>query len=124
MNKNVVIIGASDDPDRYSYKALQLLKTHSYNPIPVNPTKDTIDGIKCLHSLRELTVHADTFTIYVRPEVSSTMIDKIIAAKPERVIMNPGAENDDLAKACEDNGIRVVFLCTLVLLSTGQFEKV
>lgn len=124
MNKNVVIVGASDDPEKYSYKALKLLKAHSYNPIPVNPTKDMIDGIKCLHSISELTEHADTFTIYVRPQISSTMIDEIIAATPERVIMNPGAENTDLKSACEANGIRAIFLCTLVLLGTGQFEKV
>ncbi|MHB0999778.1 MAG: CoA-binding protein [Armatimonadota bacterium] len=121
MSENVAIIGASDDPDRYAYKAFKLLQAHGHNPIPVNPTKDSIEGIKCYPSIKDISDPIDTVTLYVRPSVSSEMTDDIIAAEPRRVIMNPGTENDDLAKACEDIGIQVVFACTLVLLGTDQF---
>ena len=37
------------------------------------------------------------------------------------VIFNPGAENKELKRALERDGIEVEEACTLVLLNTGQF---
>jgi hypothetical protein len=44
-----------------------------------------------------------------------------VAAGPQRVIMNPGAENDELAAVASGAGIEVVEACTLVMLRTGLF---
>ncbi len=49
------------------------------------------------------------------------MIDEILAAKPQRIIFNPGAENEELAAAASSAGIEVVEACTLVMLRTGLF---
>ena len=121
MNKNVAILGATDDPTKYAHKALKSLQGHGYNPIPVNPTKETVDGLKCYPSLRDVPEQIDTITLYLRPSISSQLIDDILSVKPRRVIMNPGTENDELATACKQNGIEVVRACTLVMLKTGQF---
>ncbi|HEY3297846.1 MAG TPA: CoA-binding protein [Armatimonadota bacterium] len=121
MSINVAILGASDKPDRFSYKALQSLKAHGFNPIPINPKKDAIDGVKCYVSLRDVKEPVDTLTLYVRAEISSKLTADILALKPRRVIMNPGTENDDLADACAKNDIQVIEGCTLVMLNTGQF---
>jgi uncharacterized protein len=60
-------------------------------------------------------------TLYLGQERSNPLIDEIIAAKPRRIIMNPGAENSALAAKAEKAGIEVVEGCTLVMLRTGQF---
>ncbi len=121
MNKNVAILGATDDPVKYANRALKMLVAHGYNPIPVNPTKDLIDGLKCYPTLGDIPEPIDTVTIYVRPSVSAQLLDDILAVKPRRVIMNPGTENEEVVAACEGIGITVVRACTLVLLQTGQF---
>ena len=41
--------------------------------------------------------------------------------KPERVIFNPGTENDEFIQLLEENGIEAVEACTLVMLSIGNY---
>lgn len=120
-NTNVVVLGATDDPLKYSYRAVKMLQEKGHNPIPVNPARESIDGIKVYPSLRDVGVPIDTISIYVRPSISSEMTEEILAARPRRVIMNPGTENRELADRCEQNGIQVIRGCTLVMLQTNQF---
>jgi predicted CoA-binding protein len=121
MDETVAIIGATEDHTKYAYKALKILQAHGHRPIPVNPNLDVVVGLKAYPSLRDIPEQVDTVTLYVRPEVSSKLIDDILAVNPRRVIMNPGTENEELASAAAKAGIQVLRACTLVLLSTGQF---
>ncbi len=59
--------------------------------------------------------------MYLGKQRSDPLIPAILAAKPRRIIMNPGAENDDLAEQAREAGIEVDYACTLVLLQTGSF---
>jgi predicted CoA-binding protein len=61
--------------------------------------------------------------VYVNAEKSAQMFADILAAKPKRIIFNPGAENPELEKKCKAAGIDVEEACTLVLLRTNQFER-
>jgi hypothetical protein len=54
--------------------------------------------------------------------VVESLADEIIAAKPGRVIFNPGTEHPEMAKRFQAAGIKTMEACTLVLLSTGQFD--
>lgn len=117
---SVVILGASDKPERYSYKALKMLQDHGYEPILVSPRLESIEGIPVRKNLKELT-GVDTLTIYVNEKVSSALTSEIVETNPKRVIFNPGSENNELMKALEGKGVKVEPACTLVLLSTGQF---
>ncbi len=119
--ENVVILGASPKPDRYAYKAFEMLRRHGHRPVPVNPAFDEILGQKCYPKISEAPKPIDTVTLYLGEARSNPLIDEIIAAKPRRIIMNPGAENQALAEKAEEAGIEVVEGCTLVMLQTGQF---
>lgn len=117
----MVVLGASDKPDRYSYKAVELLREKGCNPIPVHPRVNSVNGVPTRSFISDVSETIDTVTLYINAKRSSEIADDIIAKKPARVIFNPGAENHDLMKKCEDNGIEAVAACTLVLLRTGQF---
>ncbi len=62
----------------------------------------------------------DTVTLYLGAVRSTPLIPEILAARPRRIIFNPGAENEDLAAQAEPRGIEVVHGCTLVMLQNGQ----
>lgn len=115
------VLGASPKEDRYSFKAVRMLKEHGFEPIPVHPAGHSVDGIDGLKSLDEITGPIDTLTVYVSAGVSSSELDNILILKPRRVIFNPGAENPDLAKELRNAGIEVVEACTLVMLRTEQY---
>ncbi len=119
--RNVAVLGASQKPDRYSNQALRLLASFDYRPIPVNPAFEEVEGLKCFPSLAEIGGAVHTITLYLRAERSTPLIDEILAARPQRIIMNPGAENEELAAAASGAGIEVVEGCTLVMLRAGLF---
>ena len=48
----------------------------------------------------------DTVTVYVSPQVSSTMTDALVALAPGRVIFNPGAENPNSKRPSPSTGSR------------------
>lgn len=121
MAENVAVLGASSNPDRYSYKAVKLLDEMGYNVLPVHPSARPIDGIRCYSSLKETGSQIDTVTVYLSERNSTPIVEEIIGSKPRRVILNPGAESEPLKVRCEAEGIIVQEACTLVLLRTGQF---
>ena len=122
MSKEVVVVlGISDNPDRYSYKAYELLKQYGHRPIGVSPKLVQFHGEKCHRNLGEVLETVDTLTVYVNPQISSTMINEIIKLGPKRVIFNPGSENPGIVEALKKDSIDVLEACTLVLLKTHQF---
>jgi hypothetical protein len=119
--ERVVIIGASDNPERYSHKALLLLRQHGHEVVPVHPKLSEIEGVPVVADLSAILGPVDTVTLYVGPTISLTLKDKLIALKPRRVIFNPGTENAPLQLTLTSAGIACEEACTLVLLHTGQF---
>jgi predicted CoA-binding protein len=119
--QRVVVLGASDNPERYSNQAVNRLRDNGHEVIPVHPALERIDGIEVVPSLDRVEGAVDTLTVYVSPKVSAGLTDAIVKLAPGRVIFNPGAENAELQAALAERDIPTLEACTLVLLSTGQF---
>lgn len=119
---NVAVLGASNKPERYSFQAVKLLAEKGHAVFPVHPALVAIDGAPVFKDLGDIPVPLHTVTLYVGPERSAALAAEILAARPQRVIFNPGAENPALARQLQAAGIRVENACTLVLLRTGMFE--
>jgi hypothetical protein len=119
--ERVAVLGASKKSDRYSYKALLMLKEHGHNVIPVHLVLEEIEGIPVKARLKDINEPVDTLTIYVGPGRIKDIIPDIIELNPKRVILNPGTESEELINELKNNKINYIEACTLVLLSTGQF---
>jgi predicted CoA-binding protein len=117
----VAVLGASDHPERYSYMATQRLLEHGFSPIPVNPTLKEVLGLPVVSRLGEIQQPVDTLTVYLSPKRSTPLADEITQLRPRRVILNPGAENEELQNRLDQAGIPWLHACSLVLLSTGRF---
>lgn len=122
MSQRVVILGASDRPDRYAYRTFQNLLEHGHEVVPVHPSLGEIEGVPVAHDLGEVEGPVDTLTLYVNPKISEGLVEPIVRLAPKRVIFNPGTESAILTDALEDAGIEALEACTLVMLSTGTFE--
>lgn len=117
----VAVLGASPKPDRYAYRAMEMLRQYGHRPIPVNPAFQEILGETCYASLADIPEPIQTVTMYLGKQRSDPLIDEIVAAKPRRIIMNPGAENGELADKARQAGIEVIEDCTLIMLQSGMF---
>lgn len=119
--ERVVILGASDKPERYSHRAMKMLREHGHEIVLVHPRLAEIEGQPVLNDLADIRGAVDTVTMYVGPEASNAVAGELIALRPRRVIFNPGSENPALQARLVDAGVQVEEACTLVLLSTGQY---
>lgn len=121
--KAVVVLGASPKAGRYSNMAVRQLKSNGYKVIPVNPGHLVVEGLDTFSTLGEIKEPVHTLTLYLSPVWSERIIADIINLKPERVIFNPGTESGSLRKSLNNSGISYIEACTLVMLSTGQFNN-
>ncbi|MBY0535966.1 MAG: CoA-binding protein [Chitinophagaceae bacterium] len=118
--KKTLVIGASDNPERYSYKAMHLLKRHGHPIIGIGKKAVQVADTTVQTGLPELS-DIDTVTLYVNPLHQEAYYNYILSMHPKRVIFNPGTENPEFEDRLEAAGIQAQEACTLVLLSTGQY---
>ena len=119
--KNIVVLGASHKPQRFSHKALVKLLEHGYNVLPVHPKLESINNIEVIATLTAITMPVDTVTLYVGPEKMISLVDDLRQLKPARVIFNPGTESAEIRQQFEDAGIECVYDCTLIMLDQNRF---
>ncbi len=120
MKKKTLVLGASDNIDRYSNKAVKKLTAYGHPVVAIGNKETSIDNIP-VHKEHLKVDDVDTVTLYLNPQRQKEYYDYILSLKPKRIIFNPGTENRELADLAVKNNIEPVEACTLVLLSTGQF---
>ena len=120
MGKKTLVLGASPNPARYSYLAVNKLRRYDHEVIGIGRRKGEVGDVVIGQDLKPIE-GLDTITLYLNPTNQEQYLDYIISLKPKRIIFNPGAENPRLYELARKNNIEVLEACTLVLLSTGQY---
>ena len=118
--KKTVVLGASENPSRYSYLAVNRLTAHNH-PVVAIGRKEGKVGDTAIITEHPNIENVDTVTLYLNEQHQKEYYDYIFSLHPKRIIFNPGAENDELAEMAAAKGIQPMEACTLVLLSTGQY---
>ena len=118
--KKTLVLGASPNPSRYSYLAVQKLTSHEH-PVVALGIKNGHIGNSVIETEKKLFNDIDTVTLYLNPTHQKEYYSYILALAPKRILFNPGTENDELMELAKQQGIVTQEACTLVLLSTGQY---
>ena len=118
--KKTLVIGASENPERYSNRAVRQLKQHNVPVEALGLKAGEIDGIKIQTGFPKIE-NIDTVTLYVGPQHQPQYYDYILNLKPERVIFNPGNENPEFEEKLKIAGIEILDACTLTMLSVGNY---
>lgn len=117
-----LVLGATDNPSRYAYRAVHSLKSYGHEVVPVGIRKGQVAGLD-IRLDRPQEADIDTVTLYVGPQNQPGWYDYILGLKPRRIIFNPGTENPELEQKAQAAGIQTEEACTLVMLSVGQYEQ-
>ena len=116
-----LVIGASINPERYAYKAIQLLVKNEIEVVPMGVKPGFVANLLIVSPLIvQINIH--TITLYLGASKQEPYYDFILKINPKRVLFNPGTENPNLAKLLNEKGILWENACTLVLLSTNQYK--
>ena|SRR5690606_29109148 len=120
MKKKTLVLGASANPSRYSYLAINRLVNAGHPVEAIGLKEETVAGVTIRKDRPQFT-DIDTVTLYLNPSRQKEYYDYIISLSPKRVIFNPGTENLEFYRSLHEHDIEVEVACTLVLLSIGQY---
>jgi len=118
--KKTLVLGASANPNRYSYLAVHKLREHHHPVLAIGKKNAFVADVPVQTIIPEIS-DLDTVTLYLNPENQKNYYDYILSLHPRRVIFNPGAENPEFEKILTDHHIQTLEACSLVLLGTGQY---
>jgi predicted CoA-binding protein len=108
--RTIAVVGASDRPDRPSYRVMSMLQDHGYRTIPVNPqiTGEHVHGEFVFRDLAQLGDPIDIVDIFRRPQAAGEAVDEAIAIGAKAVWLQLGVVNADAAARAEAAGLKVV----------------
>ncbi len=118
--KKTIVLGASPNPARYSFKAVKSLLRYGYEAVAVGFRPGVIYDTFIQRGTPEIdNVH--TIALYIGPDRQEEFHDYILSLHPSRIIFNPGTINEPFMEELRELGIEVVEGCTLVMLDSGEF---
>lgn len=115
-----LVLGASPNPERFSYKAVKSLKRHKHQVIAIGKREGFIGTMPIITGQPHIeNVH--TVTLYLAPYHQGEIFDYVLSLRPKRVIFNPGTESPEFIEWLESYNIEIVKDCTLLMLAAGRF---
>lgn len=120
MKNKTLVLGASENPDRYSNQAIQKLRKYGHEVVAIGKRPGSVNNVT-IQTQPIPSEDIETVTLYLNPMHQKPYYDYIVGLKPKRIIFNPGAENEELERLAAQEGIDILEACTLVMLGTGQY---
>ena len=120
MAKKTLVLGASENPQRYSNMAVKKLSAYKHPIVAIGRRPGKINDIEITKEKPPMN-DIDTITLYLNPQNQKPYYEYILSLQPKRIIFNPGTENDELERLANAKGIYTEEGCTLVMLSTGEY---
>jgi uncharacterized protein len=108
--RTIAMVGASDNPDRPSYRVMQFLQDQGYRVFPVNPkiTGEHVHGEYVWRELAQIGEPIDIVDIFRRSDFAGENVDQAIAVGAKAVWMQLGVIDVTAAKRAEAAGLKVV----------------
>jgi predicted CoA-binding protein len=119
-NKKTLVIGASENDERYSNMAIKLLNKYGHDVVAIGKRKGRVGNV-VIETEQMHMLDIDTVTLYINPVLQKKYYEYILSLQPKRILFNPGTENTELKQLAEAQGIFTEDACTLVLLRLGQY---
>ena len=111
----IVVVGASENKQKWGYKVFITLKKEGYDVYPINPKHKTIEGYKCYPSIEALPFIPDLIITVVPPKITEMVIEQAHKKGVRKIWMQPGSESEKAIELCEKYGIREVHrMCFVV----------
>ncbi len=108
---NWVVVGDVLNTEKYAHKILAKLESEGYKVKGVNPKVDTGEAYK---SLKDVPYDIEILDLCINPKVGINIVKDAKELGIKNVLIQPGAESEEILSYCKENGINAVEGCALV----------
>ena len=110
----IAIVGASVDRTKYGNRALRGFLAAGYDVYPINPSLETVEGVKCYPTLSSIPIKPDIVSVYTSPSITEKLVAQIAEVHAEEVYFNPGSENENVKRLAKDLKVNAIFACSVI----------
>ena len=107
-NKRIAVVGLSDNPTRTSYMVSEAMLKAGYEIIPVNPTVDTVLGIKAVKTLKEIEGKVDIVNVFRRSEFLLEVAKEAVDIQANVFWAQQGLFNEEAYSYLKEHGLTVI----------------
>ena len=107
-NKRIAVVGLSDNPARTSYMVSEAMLHAGYEIIPVNPSVESVFGIKAVKTLREIEGQVDIVNVFRRSEFLLEVAKETVEIGAKIFWAQQGLENEEAYQYLMENGITTI----------------
>jgi len=114
--KNWVVVGDVLTPSKYAFKILNSLKRDGFNVVGLNPS---IESKEVYNNLRDIPFKIEVLNLCINPYKGIKIVKEAFELKIDKILIQPGAQSNEILHFCKINGINAIEGCTLVELSNS-----
>jgi predicted CoA-binding protein len=78
--KTIAVVGASNDPEKYSNEVTGYLKEQGYRIVPVNPTEDEVLGEQAYETVDQIPEEVDVVDVFLPPDKTPDIAEEAVKA--------------------------------------------
>lgn len=112
-NKTIAIIGASRNPQKFSYKAIKAFQMLDYIVYPINPYADKIAELPVYKNLAALPEKVSEVSIYLPPVKTLDLLPELKDYDLQKIYLNPGSADEIVRNKAHLLGLPVVEACSI-----------
>ena len=108
--KSIAIVGASNNPDRDSFKVMQFLQDYGFEIFPVNPNfvNTKILGQECYSSLEAIDQNIDMVDVFRAIKFIPSIANEAIKIRAKILWTQEGLYSEEVEKIAKKAGLKVV----------------
>jgi uncharacterized protein len=122
MSKTVAVVGASNNRDKFGNKALRAFLAEGHRVIPINPSEQSVEGIRAYASVLDVPDTIDMATVYVQPDVTLRLLDEFQRKQISEIWVNPGAESDEVIAEARRRSLNIILACSIVGIGRSPYH--
>jgi predicted CoA-binding protein len=106
--ETIAVVGASNDPEKYSNEVASYLKEQGYRVIPVNPTEEEVLGEHAYDTVDEIPEEVDVVDVFLPPEKTPEIAEDAVRAGAKVLWLQEAIENAEARRIAEEGGLAYV----------------
>jgi len=106
--KTIAVVGASNNPEKYSNEVASYLMEKGYRIIPVNPSEEEVLGESPYETVEQIPEQVDVVVVFLPPEETPEITEDVVQAGAKVLWLQEGIENEEARQIAEEGGLAYV----------------